>query len=748
MGIIREKVVPLPTIKTFKYIINMKKRNLTSALLIAMAALTWSCTDNRALSLDLDDYRPIDEFVDAYEAISTERVPGATYDLEKTIRVVNAIELAQMRSENFDEFLDFMARQDYTHVDPRVLDAKRKLFPILQRTYELKRDNEQLSDAWMLIRGATKGGETLVKNTSGSEALRIMHGDIFALLGIISGEDADQSTNEAFAQYEKDKELKSKIQEDLDELKGMYRQYLQEYTVIYNEYMNKYDSLCLEKDKAYLAIYGGQAGEALRITDNILRQYPNNSEAMLLNAMSNLLIGATENARNGNNRTIVNNPEVSLPDSLPQPETPAMNRYFRKAQQTLAQYNAKFPGKTAPANLLEGLLQKQLGNEAAAIRCFNLAGQEYPRQAIQLTDMLDSYNMRNYKTQTAEGLYLRRLYASTMEGCGLFSPNLQKAKLYADKGDMENSKKEIHDHFFRRINQGVYDELLSDMQFCEENLYAPFNDLLFEPSYLDVRIKPESEWLFWDSDHVMDVTISNHSDVSLENVRVFLCIHYTDMYQDEYDVIKVPKSAGRLEAHSTADLDTVGLYYPGKTYDDIAHIRAIVVADREICWVDNVGYKKDRILEALRGGRNNVSQQQEEAREEYLRHYSLDPNRLMATLRDGIKVLPPEDDPAEEKGWWDSFTDWFSSPDNKLKIELPRVLSKTNPVFTLNPIDHEDAISPESNEIFGTRIRLQFNYEPAYEEVLSLYIYNDVQNYKVDIIYRGDRSEVRNIQNI
>ena len=703
------------------------------------------CTEHKALTLDLDNYQPISEFVDAYEAISAQKEPGAEYDLEKTIRVVNAIELAQVRSENFDDFLDFMARQDYTDVDPRILEAKRKLFPILQRTYELQRDYEQLSDAWMLMRGVARGGETLVQNTSASEAFRIMHGDIFALLGFIDGEDADKSTNEVFAQYEKDKKLKSQMQQDLDELRGMYRQYLEEYTPIYKEYMEQYDRLCLEKDKAYLALYGGQADEALRCTDNILSQYPNNAEAMLLNAMADLLIGATENVPLPANSIVNSNPEVMLPDSLPQP-VPTMNSHFRRAQQTLERYPTKYPDTTAPAMLLKGLLQKQLGNDQTALRYFDLAGQEYPRQAVQLTDMLDSYNMRNYTTKTAEGLYPRRIYASTMEGCGLFSPNLQKAKFYADKGDMEKAKKEIHDHFFRRINQGVYDELLSDMQFCEENLYGPFNDLLFEPSYLDVKVKPQSEWLFWDSDNIMEVSISNRSDLALENVRVFLCIHYTDMYRDEYDVIRVPMAAGRLEAHSSVDLDTVGLHYPGKTYEDIARIRAIVVADKEICWVDNVDYKKDRVLEALHGGRSSVSQQQQEARDEYLRNYSLDPRRLMATVKEGLRVLPPEEDPEAEKGWWESFLGWFSSPDNTLKIELPRVLSRTNPLFTLNAIDQQDALSPVSNEIYGTKISLHFDYEPTLAEVLTLYVYNDVQNFKVSIKYFGERSEVESVE--
>ena len=55
----------------------------------------------------------------------------------------------------------------------------------------------------------------------------------------------------------------------------------------------------------------------------------------------------------------------------------------------------------------------------------------------------------------------------------------------------------------------------------------------------------------------MHVSLSNRSDLRLENVRVFLCIHYTDMYKDEYDVVKVPKTLNVIEPHTTADLDVV-----------------------------------------------------------------------------------------------------------------------------------------------------------------------------------------------
>ena len=373
---------------------------------------------------------------------------------------------------------------------------------------------------------------------------------------------------------------------------------------------------------------------------------------------------------------------------------------------------------------------------------FHQASVEYPRQAAQLTDMLDSYNRRNYLTRTPEGQYLRRLYASTMEGYGLFSPNLLKAKYYADQGKLDQSREEIYNHFFRRGNQGIYDELLSDMQFCEENLYGAFKGLLLESSYLDVSIEPESEWLFWDSDDVMRVTINNRSDLDLENVRVFLCIHYTDMYKDEYDVIKVPHTANIIAKHTTADLDTVTLRYPGKTYKDITRIRAIAMTDDRICWVDDVNYKQSHALSFLRGGQRDASALQAQAREEYLRTYSLEPQKLRRTLQEGITILPPEEDPTADRSWWDTFLSWFSSPDNDLQLELPRVLAMTDPVFSLHPLDSDAAITPEDNYLSGTVIRLRFPYVPAYGDHLPLYIYTESATFLADILYRGKDSQI------
>ena len=741
---------------------------LSSFFLLTSSLILLSCTSDSQvdlLSLGIENYKPVEAFVPAYEAISKQEglQQGRDYDLEKTVRVLNALELAQVRSESFDEFLDYMARQDYTGVAPDVLEAKRKLFPVLEYTYRLREQDEQLSDAWMLMRGAARGGETLVRNTSASTLLRAALGDMFAVLGIVNGEDAERSTNEAFAQYEADKKLKSQLRDDLQKLRISYRQYLEDYTPIYKKYMQEYDALCIEKDKAYLDLYAGRTEEALSHTQSILQKYPDNPEAMLLHAMA-LIISAKGEAQISNLKPQISKEEndsslLHLPSDLEHqpsalsPQTSSLspqqlsivNYQLSIASQLLARYAARHPNRTAPALVLEGLLLQQLGNEQAAMSRFHQASVEYPRQAAQLTDMLDSYNRRNYLTRTPEGQYLRRLYASTMEGYGLFSPNLLKAKYYADQGKMEQSREEIYNHFFRRGNQGIYDELLSDMQFCEEHLYGSFKGLLLESSYVDVSIEPESEWLFWDSDDVMRVTINNRSDLDLENVRVFLCIHYTDMYKDEYDVIKVPHTANIIAKHTTADLDTVTLRYPGKTYKDITRIRAIAMTDDRICWVDDVNYKQSHALSFLRGGQRDASALQAQAREEYLRTYSLEPQKLRRTLQEGITILPPEEDPTADRSWWDTFLSWFSSPDNDLKLELPRVLAMTDPVFSLHPLDSDAAITPEDNYLSGTVIRLRFPYVPAYGDHLPLYIYTESATFLADILYRGKDSQVLSV---
>ena len=709
-----------------------------------------------AATIDLEHYQPVEKFVPAYEALTnrTDLTSNQDYDIEQTVRVLNALEIAQANSKNFNEFLEYMAKQDYTGVAPDVLEAKQKLLPILQYMYKLQSQDKELNDLWMLARGVAKGASAV------DDPFRLagaVVGNPLAIWDIAHSEDGTKVTDAAFAQYEKDKELKANMKRDIETLRQSYLQYLTDYAPIYHKYMKEYDALCVQKDKAYLDLYGGRPNDALGHTRQILTKYPHNSEAMLLQSMALIMssLPAPSNLPPLEEADATEEPTDSIVGpKLEGTGTPIASPNWGRmegtgwgeASATLDYYMQEFPGRTAPALVLKGLMAQKQGNLQAALSYFDQASIEYPRQAAQLTDMLDSYRTRTYLNKTTEGQFLQRLYSSTMEGYGMFSPNLLKAKLYADQGRQDEARQEIFGHFFRRGNQGIYSALLSDMQFCEEHLYGPFKQLLIDHSYLDVEVEPESEWLFWKSDDLLEVKINNRSDMDLENVRVFLCIHYTDMYKDEYDVVKVPRTANIIPKRSTTDLDTVRITYPGKTYQDITRIRAIAVTDDRICWVDDVDYKQNHVLDFLRSGKRSQSEQLRQAREEYLSNYSLEPEKLRQTLLEGMKVLPPETDPAEDRSFWQKVGGWFTFPDNDLKMELPRVLTMLDPVFSLRAIDGEDALSPKENYLAGTAIHLVFDYVPQYEEELPLYIYSDFVTFRVNIIYKGKDSVIENCE--
>ena len=548
-------------------ILKMRK---TLILLFCLALLT-GCDVKTADPFELSNYKPVDEFVPAYEAIRNQRlVANKDYDLEKTVRVMNALELAQANSENFDEFLKVMARQDYDGVAPDVLEAKQKMLPVLQYMYQLQALDKSLSDAWMLARSAATGGMEMTRRVNIMDIVNTVMGNPIVLLDIFHQEDASKVTHKAFANYRKDKELRQNVRNDIAKLEASYQQYLTDYAPIYHKYMKEYDALCVEKDKVYLDLYGGQAESALQGADAILKKYPNCTEGQLLKAQAEIVMGVKTH-----------------PQSLPK------ERRLDKKSAEISITDTQNPGKTAPALLLRGVLYQRMGESEQALSCFHQASVEYPRQAAQLSDMLDSYCMRTYLNKTSEGLYLLQLYRSMMEGNGVFSPNLMKAKYYADNNRQEESKNEIYNHFFRRGNQKYYDGLLSDMQFCEQNLPMGFKQLLIDRKFLDVKVEPDSKWLVLTDDEEMQVTIRNKSGKRLENVRLFLCIHYTDMYKDEYDVVKVPQTVSIIEPDEEIDIKDVPLGYREKKYTDITRIRAIAMTDDRLCWVDDIGFSQD-----------------------------------------------------------------------------------------------------------------------------------------------------------
>ena len=411
---------------------------------------------------------------------------------------------------------------------------------------------------------------------------------------------------------------------------------------------------------------------------------------------------------------------------------------------------ALYPSRSAPALVLKGLLYRSMGEHGKAVSFFDQASMEYPRQAADLTDLLDIYRARTYLNKSAEGKYLLKLYRSTMEGFGIFSPNLLKARYYAQHGDTENSKEEIFNHFYRRGNQGVYDCLLSDMQFCEENMYSSFRQILMEQSFIDVSVEPTMNWTLADKDDEIKVTINNRSDIDLENVRIFLCLHYTDMYKDEYDVQKLP-SVNIIKHNDKTEIGVVKLNYEDKKYSDITRIRAIAMTDDKICWIDNVDYKYMKASEAVAKAKSKKAKSRAKGiasvKQQLLDDFNVNEGKLLSVIEKGMKVYAAVSDGNLWNDMKQDVKNLVTGGDKKLRIELPRILSILDPVFSLHQVNDKDkAIRPSENYLSGSNIRLKFDYEPKQNESIPLYIYSDFANFKVTLAFEEGMPVVKKVE--
>lgn len=712
-------------------------------------------------AINLEEYTPSEEFEPAYEAMEAK---SPDYDIEETVRAMNALEVAQCQSEDFMSYLEYVAKQDFSRVAPEVLEQKKKLFPILQRLYELQKEYKELDDVWMLMRSATSGATTFASEVNPVGVIGSMLTGDATLSTVSLGSGMDKAKTAAFEEYEKQKELKRQLEREIEAVRMSYVQYLEDYAPVYYKYMQEWDALCLKKDKAYIDLYGGQPMEAYNQSQEILKEYPTNREALLLKGLSLIQMSSEV----GNLGTLSSSMEYDLSQSLrgadeaialadsvlagvaTERSAPDERTELQmEAEATLDHYMKLYPSRSAPALVLKGLLYREQGEIAKAVSYFDQASMEYPRQAAALTDLLDSYKARTYLNKSAEGKYLLRLYRSTMEGFGIFSPNLLKANHYAQNGDVEKSKEEIFNHFYRRGNQGVYDCLLSDMQYCEENMYSSFRQILLEQPFLDVAVEPTTNWTLADKEDEIKVTINNRSDIDLENVRIFLCLHYTDMYKDEYDVQKLP-SVNIIKHNDKTEIGVVKLNYEDKKYNDITRIRAIAMTDDKICWIDNVNYKYMKASEAAARDNNSRpsthNSQLSTAKQQLLEDFNVDNGKLQSIIQEGMKVYGIVSDGNLWNDMKRDVKNLVTGKDKKLRIELPRILTLIDPVFSLHQLNDKDkAIRPSENYLSGSNIRLKFDYEPKQDETIPLYIYSDFANFKVTIKFEGGKPVVKKV---
>ena len=91
---------------------------------------------------------------------SADSIDLSKYDLEKTIRLFHILDAGYEKSHNIQEYLQFLAVQDYRGIPPEVIRAKKKLIPYYKT---LRRAEEDLSEAekrnlWNAVAGKPTAG--------------------------------------------------------------------------------------------------------------------------------------------------------------------------------------------------------------------------------------------------------------------------------------------------------------------------------------------------------------------------------------------------------------------------------------------------------------------------------------------------------------------------------------------------------------------------------------------------------------
>ena len=655
-----------------------------------------------------------------------------SYDLEETVRILNGIWMGQEQLASFEEYQDYIERQNYSEVPKDVRDAKEAMMPILQKMSQLQKEYDEM-DIW----------SSLMPNLGGNLVSRMDPSDYGLLLcrpGLGTLNVVKKAADAAFDEYELGLESKKELLQRIQEARDLYYDFLNTFVPVYTKYMDEWNLLCLDKDKAYIALYSKRPDQVVEYCDKVLDNYPDNRETLLLKAM-----GLVQLSR-------WNQGEEPFQFSMGNIEVAMLHRdtLLDEAQEIIEYYEAKYPKQTAPALLLEGLIQEYKGNHSNALTLFHQSAEEYPQQATQLTDMLNSYRARTYLNNSIEGVQLLNLYKSIMLGSGFFSPNFMKAMYYDQKGDLENCSREIYNHFFRRGNQDAYDGMLMDMYFCEEFFPASFNRLLPERNYVNLYLQVHSEagglkdlWMSQLDDTSIDLTVDNQSDIVLTNLRIFLCVHFTRMKDEDFHIIKIPE-IGRLEVHNKVAMNNIELGIPGKTVGDISEVRAIAIIEingvSKICWFDNIYNTSDddNVVDYNKSHENSFQKQSKKldgvadrSRDTYLESIKMnDDNMLRSFIMENTKIIKE--------------TNWFGFNTKYIEVVLPRELILLYPTFrwnkNLKPVEEklDDCIILK----FDTKL------SPNNDDILYMTsIYNYI-NYAIHIVEEDGGIKVKSVENL
>lgn len=506
-------------------------------VVLGVGAFWWHTANERRAQED----RAREVFEPARKKLE-EAAAEQTYDIDKTIRVIHAIDMAVQEEEDLEAFLKQMAAIDYRGVAPDVLKARDRVLDVLMRLYARQTSIENQAATFTVTR-------TVLSTMS------LVDVDLATAAGAPPGLDPEQAKS-VLADLRRQQEERRELLDDLAQLETELIEVMVDYSETYYRHVGEWDKLVARRDRAYLASTHRNWGATIAAADSAIQLAPRETEAHLLLALAKIEQAST-------------NPE---------------SKDLDEAIATLDALIEAHPERSAPALLLRGVAMARRGDADEATLNFEQASAYYPKQAAALTDMLDPYAVRNYLRRSQEGQRIVDVYQATMLGAGFFSPDLQLARLHFSRGEDEKGRKKILDHFSRRRNQERFELILSDIEFCEDFLGTQMDQILVEDSHLSLVVQPTL------LGSKVDVGVANGSERDLFNATLFLAVRFTDMHHDDFEIFKVgetvPVVKGREETDfGTQVIDREFLGVP-KGVDDIVLHRAILLTDDVVTWVD------------------------------------------------------------------------------------------------------------------------------------------------------------------
>lgn len=591
------------------------------------------------------------ELIAPVEAKLAEQAPVGKPDIDKTFAVLHALDQAARDSGSLGEYVEELTRQDYRGVDPAAFELRREMLRTLIPIAVRVRGLDARDAMWESYRA-------LLRGTAEANAKTMNLGLSIPGLGSANYDTKADETVRASAVRELRESLQQR-QDLLAEVETIQTELLHivdRSTPIVRRLTEEWQRLCLVRDSAYLAAVRLDWDACERFAREAMEMSPAECEAHLLLALAQIEAGRLQ----GDGRA-------------------GLERY-------LTEFMAEHPDWAAPALVLRGRARAQAGDVAGATADFQLASSRYPLHAQKIEQNSDPYRLRGYLRRSTAGRNISGLYETMMLGSGLFSPELQLARLVHATNHAEGERL-VREHFLRRRGGQSWTQVLYDVEFCRGLLKEAFQENFPEAPFLDIDIDGQ------------DVVVQNRSDRSLHNVLVVLCLRFTNMHPDDYVALPVNPALPLLPPLETTEIGEIqgivtAIGLERRLDERVEPLRAIVFSDEATFRVDTSRSKTERLQRRLASS-------------------TLDAPRAGASVPERVRLalaaMERGDVPARfgvARGLKDK-----ALGEATVTVELPRELVLLEPSFvlTIGHVEYQEGRDDVSSRLEGPRVVVTFS---------------------------------------